>query len=1200
MLALLVALWVASDDPVSFRSDVAPILVRRCLGCHDDRKAEAGLNLSTFAHLKRGGRDLGAGILEPGDPDASHLIAVIRPDAVPRMPYKQAPLTDDEIRTLERWVAQGARFDGPSETETPLIALVDPLSLLPPKDPAPGAVEPVTALTFTADGSKLLAARGTEILVLDLASLDVTTRLTGHDGPIAGLHLAPDGRTLIATGGRAGQYGAIAIWDLVRGERLHAWRAHSDTILDSALSPDGQTLATSSYDRLIKLWNVADGQERRTLKEHTDAVYGVAFSPDGTRVASAAGDRTLKLWNVADGRRLVSLSDATAELYAVAFSADGSTVYAAGVDRTLRAWRITGESAVLSLSVFAHDGPIIRLRQSPDGSVLASASEDRTVKFWDPSTLQSRLVLPAQPDWPLALSFSPDGARVALGLYNGRVTVHAVADGARLAEGPSRPRTASTAAGSSAKPELVRGATLDPPTPRGVTRGSTARIRLTGRGVDQAQAIWFSSPALNARLIPLDSPQPNAIDVELNLPPDLPPGVYSFKVRTPLGTAGPRLLAVSAVPETAGREPDDDPTAADLAAPPLPTTWTGTIDKPGDRDHLLVRLEAGQPFVAVLLARELGSSIAAELALMDSSGTLLARATRTDEGREPLLHYTPDQSGPAILRIADTDLGGSGNHFYRVTLGPLAWVRTVSPRGVVPGTTVHLTLTGDNLGDPCPSLSVPADAQPGTLLPLPPLGPNELPTTKPWHVVVATGPQQLATEPDDNPSQAPTLATPGGLSGVIDAPGDVDHAAFEAQAGERWIVEVYGRRLGSPIDPRIEIQWPDGQPVPRAILRPVRETTVAFRDHPSTGRNIRLTWPWTGFNQGDYLLLGRELIRLHELPRNPDDDAVLWGLGPPRNNTGQRVAALETTPEHHPMGQPIYKVELHPPGVSLPPGGIAPVTLYYRNDDGGPGFDKDARLTFDAPEAGRYIVRIEDSRGHGSSQHGYHLVVRPARPDFRVAPEIEDVNIARGSATVVPVSLTRIDGFDGPVDVWVEGLPPGITATPARIEAEQFTADLLFEAAEDAPPFPEGNWILVARSVATDSAWPDMEHRVDPGGPDRGWITVTPPPNLRLQFAPESLEIRPGEEVTMTLAVERRNGFEGRVPIEVRNLPFGVRVLDIGLNGVLITEQQTERVIRLYAEPWVKPQQRPFYAVATCEPAGTTHPARPIRLTVLP
>ena len=86
----------------------------------------------------------------------------------------------------------------------------------------------------------------------------------------------------------------------------------------------------------------------------------------------------------------------------------------------------------------------------------------------------------------------------------------------------------------------------------------------------------------------------------------------------------------------------------------------------------------------------------------------------------------------------------------------------------------------------------------------------------------------------------------------------------------------------------------------------------------------------------------------------------------------------------------------------------------------------------------------------------------------------------------------------------------------------------------------------------------------------------------------------------MTLNVDRSAAFSGRVPIDVRNLPRGVRVLNIGLNGVLVTEKQTERSIFLSAETWAEPTERAFFAVGNCEAAGTEHSSRPITLIVLP
>jgi len=48
----------------------------------------------------------------------------------------------------------------------------------------------------------------------------------------------------------------------------------------------------------------------------------------------------------------------------------------------------------------------------------------------------------------------------------------------------------------------------------------------------------------------------------------------------------------------------------------------------------------------------------------------------------------------------------------------------------------------------------------------------------------------------------------------------------------------------------------------------------------------------------------------------------------------------------------------------------------------------------------------------------------------------------------------------------------------------------------------------------------------------------------------------------------------------VQNLPHGVIVMDIGLNGVLIPEGQTERQVFLQCAPWVAEQDRLCYARA--------------------
>ena len=83
---------------------------------------------------------------------------------------------------------------------------------------------------------------------------------------------------------------------------------------------------------------------------------------------------------------------------------------------------------------------------------------------------------------------------------------------------------------------------------------------------------------------------------------------------------------------------------------------------------------------------------------------------------------------------------------------------------------------------------------------------------------------------------------------------------------------------------------------------------------------------------------------------------------------------------------------------------------------------------------------------------------------------------------------------------------------------------------------------------------------------------------LPFDKADHPIEVTPGTMTKAWLRIKRQ-GFSGQVTFDVRNLPFGVVVADIGLNGVLIPADQTERMIFLNCEPWVAETSRPAYAI---------------------
>ena len=92
---------------------------------------------------------------------------------------------------------------------------------------------------------------------------------------------------------------------------------------------------------------------------------------------------------------------------------------------------------------------------------------------------------------------------------------------------------------------------------------------------------------------------------------------------------------------------------------------------------------------------------------------------------------------------------------------------------------------------------------------------------------------------------------------------------------------------------------------------------------------------------------------------------------------------------------------------------------------------------------------------------------------------------------------------------------------------------------------------------------------------------------------PFELTIAPGETITARVIVER-NGFKGRVDFgkddSGRNLPHGVYVDNIGLNGLMIVEGQTERDFFITAAKWVPETTRLFHLRATAEKGQTSWP----------
>jgi WD40 repeat protein len=154
---------------------------------------------------------------------------------------------------------------------------------------------PASAVTFAPDNSTLAVAIGDNVLLWDTARREWGRTIEGRGGRVRCLAFAPGGSLVGGT-----DQGIVVRWELSTGEEKAFFLGHFDRISDLALSPDGRTLATASYDSRVILWSAESGQRLLTLEGHTSAVHCLAFSPDGTILAtggqSATGRGELYLW----------------------------------------------------------------------------------------------------------------------------------------------------------------------------------------------------------------------------------------------------------------------------------------------------------------------------------------------------------------------------------------------------------------------------------------------------------------------------------------------------------------------------------------------------------------------------------------------------------------------------------------------------------------------------------------------------------------------------------------------------------------------------------------------------------------------------------------------------------------------------------------------------------------------------------------
>lgn len=247
---------------------------------------------------------------------------------------------------------------------------------------------------------------------------------------------------------------------------------------------------------------------------------------------------------------------------------------------------------------------------------------------------------------------------------------------------------------------------------------------------------------------------------------------------------------------------------------------------------------------------------------------------------------------------------------------------------------------------------------------------------------------------------------------------------------------------------------------------------------------------------------------------------------------------------------------------------------------------KDSLLTYTVPADGQYVLEVRDLLNRGGPNFGYLVEVRDDEPDFELVCDDDKASLGAGCAHPWFVRATRTGGFNGPIDVRVEGLPSGVSASRLTIPPSMNQGCLVLSAVKDAARAMSAVRVVGhaevlgsagAKRVIERTAQPVSEIYLPGGGRgvfevDSQLVQISENYDLAsVEVHPDRLTIKPGESAALDVTVQRRPNYKGPVTLDVRlrhlgsvygdPLPPGVRVVERGSKTALGASDSKGRIV---------------------------------------
>jgi hypothetical protein len=308
--------------------------------------------------------------------------------------------------------------------------------------------------------------------------------------------------------------------------------------------------------------------------------------------------------------------------------------------------------------------------------------------------------------------------------------------------------------------------------------------------------------------------------IKVTIDPGAKPGSRKLRIKTAAGLTNPMLFQVGLFPETRELEPNNQKAYADFPHLPKPEPveppilFNGQI-MPGDVDRFRFRARRGQQLVIETQARSLVPYLAdavpgwfqTTIALFDEKGNEVGFADDYRFNPDPVLFYKIPKDAEYELEIRDSIYRGREDFVYRIAVGEQPYITQTFPLGGRAGAKTVASVDGWNL----PATRLLLDTRPGDDHIRQTAYDDGKLLSNPVTYAVDTLPECNEVESNNTVKQSQPIDLPIIVNGRIDKSGDVDIFSFSGRSGDKIVLEVYARRLNSPLDSLLRLTDASGK-----------------------------------------------------------------------------------------------------------------------------------------------------------------------------------------------------------------------------------------------------------------------------------------------------------------------------------------------------------------------------------------------------